>query len=158
FLFAVKGSRYITHMKRLREVDRPLANFFASGLFNLRDKLGPLLWQFPPNFRYDRAKLAAFIAQLPRTTEAALALARPRDARVKGRTRLAIDRSRRLRHAVEIRHESFLDPSFVALLRRHGIALVVADTAGKWPYCEDVTADFVYLRLHGDEQIYASGY
>jgi len=158
FLFAVKGSRYITHMKRLREVDRPLANFFASGLFNLRDKLGPLLWQFPPNFRYDPAKLAAFFAQLPRTTEAALALARRRDARVKGRTRLAIDRSRRLRHAVEIRHESFLDPSFVALLRRHGIALVVADTAGKWPYCEDVTADFVYLRLHGDEQIYASGY
>lgn len=77
---------------------------------------------------------------------------------MKGRSRLAIDRNRRLRHAVEVRHESFLDPSFVALLRRHRIALVVADTAGKWPYCEDVTADFVYLRLHGDEEIYASGY
>lgn len=158
FLFAVKGSRYITHMKRLREVERPLANFFASGLFVLREKLGPMLWQFPPNFRYDREKLEAFFARLPRTTAEALALARRRDARVKGRTRLAIDRSRRLRHAVEIRHESFLDPSFVALLRRHRIALVVADTAGKWPYCEDVTADFVYIRLHGDEQIYASGY
>jgi uncharacterized protein YecE (DUF72 family) len=63
-----------------------------------------------------------------------------------------------MRHAMEIRHESFLDPSFVAQLRRHGIALVVADTARIWPYCEDVTADFVYMRLHGDQKIYHSGY
>ena len=158
FVFAVKGSRFITHMKRLRDVERPLANFFASGLFALREKLGPLLWQFPPHFPYDRDELGAFFAQLPRTTSEALAVARRRDARVKGRTRLAIDCSRRLRHAIEIRHESFRDPSFVALLRRHRIALVVADTAGKWPYCEDVTADFVYVRLHGDQEIYASGY
>jgi uncharacterized protein YecE (DUF72 family) len=158
FVFAVKGSRFITHMKRLRDIERPLANFFASGLFELRDKLGPVLWQFPPSFRYEPDLLDAFFARLPRTTAQALALARRRDARVKGRTRLAIDRSRRLRHAIEVRHESFLDPSFVALLRRHRIALVVADTAGKWPYCEDVTADFVYVRLHGDEEIYASGY
>jgi uncharacterized protein YecE (DUF72 family) len=158
FRFAVKGSRFITHMKRLRGVARPLANFFASGLFALRDKLGPLLWQLPPNLRYDRDQLDAFFTLLPRTTADALALARRRDARVKGRTRLAIDKSRRLRHAVEVRHESFVDPSFVALLRRHRIALVVADTAGKWPYCEDVTADFVYIRLHGDQEIYASGY
>jgi len=158
FVFAVKGSRFITHMKRLRQVEKPLANFFASGLFELRDKLGPLLWQLPPTFTYDAERLDAFFTQLPRTTERALSLARRRDARIKGRARLAIDRSRRIRHAVEIRHESFLDPSFIALLRRHRIALVVADTAGKWPYCEDVTADFVYLRLHGDEELYASGY
>jgi uncharacterized protein YecE (DUF72 family) len=158
FRFAVKGSRFITHMKRLRDVARPLANFFASGLFALCDKLGPVLWQLPPTLKYDRAQLAEFFAQLPRTTGDALALARRRDARVKGRARLAIDRSRRLRHAVEVRHESFLDPSFVALLRRHRIALVVADTAGRWPRCEDVTADFVYVRLHGDREIYASGY
>jgi uncharacterized protein YecE (DUF72 family) len=158
FQFAVKGSRYITHMKRLRDVERPLANFFASGLFELRGKLGPLLWQFPPSFRYDRDRMDAFFTSLPRSTARALALARRRDARVKGRTRLAIDRSRRIRHAVEIRHESFCDPGFVALLRRHGIALVVADTAGRWPYREDVTADFVYVRLHGDREIYRSGY
>ena len=158
FQFAVKGSRYITHMKRLRDVERPLANFFASGLFELRGKLGPLLWQFPPSFTYDRDRMDAFFTRLPRTTARALALARRRDTRVKGRTRLAIDRSRRIRHAVEIRHESFCDPGFVALLRRHRIALVVADTAGKWPYREDVTADFVYLRLHGDREIYESGY
>jgi uncharacterized protein YecE (DUF72 family) len=158
FVFAVKGSRFITHMKRLRDVEKPLANFFASGVLELREKLGPLLWQLPPTFTYDPERLAAFFSQLPRTTEKALSLARQRDARVKGTPRLAIDRNRRIRHAVEIRHESFLDPSFIALLRRHRIALVVADTAGRWPYCEDVTADFVYLRLHGDEEIYASGY
>jgi uncharacterized protein YecE (DUF72 family) len=145
-------------MRRLLEIEAPLANFFASGLFNLREKLGPILWQFPPNFRYDPERLERFFELLPRDTEQALALARRRDARMIGRSRLAVDRNRPLRHAIEIRHESFLDESFVALLRRHQVALVVADTAGKWPYREDVTADFVYLRLHGDKKIYASGY
>ena len=158
FVFAVKGGRYITHMKRLKDVEAPLANFLASGLFNLRRKLGPILWQFPPNFRYDGERMARFLERLPRDTGQALALARGCDARMKGRSRLAVDRVRPLRHAVEIRHESFVDESFIALLRRHRVALVVADTAGKWPYLEDVTTDFVYLRLHGDRKIYASGY
>ena len=158
FVFAIKGSRFITHMKRLRDVEKPLANFFASGLFNLREKTGPFLWQFPPQFAYDRERLEAFFDMLPRDTESALALARKRDARVKGRSRLAIDRNRKLRHAIEIRHESFRDPSFIALLRRQRIALVVADTAGKWPLMEDVTANFVYVRLHGEKKLYVSGY
>ena len=158
FIFAIKGSRFITHMKRLKDIERPLANFFASGLFKLGDKMGPFLWQFPPNFRYDADRLEAFFELLPRDTAAALELARKRDARVKGRTVLAIDANRKLRHAVEIRHESFIDASFVKLLRRRKIALVVADTAGKWPFYEDVTADFMYLRLHGDKVLYASGY
>jgi uncharacterized protein YecE (DUF72 family) len=158
FVFAVKGSRFITHMLKLRDIDRPLANFFASGIFGLREKLGPFLWQFPPNFRYDPERLEAFFRILPRDTAQALCLARRRDARMTGRCRLAIDEVRPLRHAVEIRHESFLDESFIALLRRHKVALVVADTAGKWPYREDVTADFVYVRLHGEEELYASGY
>jgi uncharacterized protein YecE (DUF72 family) len=158
FVFSVKGGRYITHMRRLREIEAPLANFFASGLFNLRGKLGPILWQFPPNFRFDPERLDRFFSLLPRDTAAALALARRRDARMKGRARLAIDANRPLRHAIEIRHESFLDASFVSLLRRHGIALVVADTAKKWPYREDITADFLYIRLHGDKKIYTSGY
>jgi uncharacterized protein YecE (DUF72 family) len=158
FVFAVKGSRYITHMKRLRDIEAPLANFFASGVFNLREKLGPILWQFPPSFRYEPDRLERFFELLPRDTAEALSLARRRDARVKGRSRLAIDASRRMRHAMEVRHESFLDESFVRLLRRYGIALVVADTAQKWPYREDVTADFVYMRLHGDKKIYHSGY
>ena len=74
------------------------------------------------------------------------------------RALLQIDRKRTLRHAMEVRHESFMDPAFIALLRKYKVALVVADTAGKWPYMEDVTADFMYLRLHGDAELYASGY
>ena len=158
FIFSIKGSRYITHIRRLREVEIPLANFFASGLFNLREKLGPFLWQFPPSFRYEPERMRQFFELLPRDTEQALRLARRREARMKGRVRLAIDAARPLRHAVEIRHESFIDESFIQLLREHGIALVIADTARKWPYREDVTTDFLYLRLHGDQEIYASGY
>jgi uncharacterized protein YecE (DUF72 family) len=158
FVFAVKGSRYITHMIKLKEPARPLGNFFASGIFNLREKLGPFLWQFPPNFAFKPDRLEEFLAMLPRDTEAALGCARRRDSRVKGRSCLRIGENRPLRHAIEIRHESFRDPAFVKLLRRQKVALVVADTAGKWPYVEDVTADFMYLRLHGDEVLYASGY
>lgn len=158
FVFAVKGGRYITHMLRLRRIEQPLANFFASGLFNLREKLGPILWQFPPDFRYDRDRMERFLRLLPRDTEAALSLARRRSPWMKGRARLAIDTHRPVRHAIEVRHESFLDASFVDLLREQGIALVVAETAGQWPMGQDVTADFIYMRLHGDKELYRSGY
>jgi uncharacterized protein YecE (DUF72 family) len=158
FMFAVKANRYITHFRKLNAIEKPMANFFASGLFNLREKLGPILWQFPPNLGFDTVKFARFLELLPHDTASALALARGRESRMYGRSRLAIDRNRRLRHAVEIRHDSFLNPAFIALLRRHRVALVVADTAKQWPYREDVTADFLYLRLHGDKQLYASGY
>jgi uncharacterized protein YecE (DUF72 family) len=158
FLYAVKGSRYITHLLRLKTIEKPLANFFASGIFNLRDKLGPFLWQFPPMFRYERARLENFFEQLPRTSAQALSLARRRDQRLIGRSRLAIDADRPLRHAVEIRHPSFMNDDFVSLLREHDIGLVVADTAGKWPKLFHVTSDFVYVRLHGDVKIYTSGY
>jgi uncharacterized protein YecE (DUF72 family) len=158
FVFAIKGGRYITHMLRLENFDTALANFFASGIFNLREKIGPFLWQFPPQFRYAEERFENFFAALPRTLAAALSIARRRDARMKGRCRLGIDCDRPLRHAVEIRHESFVSEAFIAQLRRHNIALVVADTAGKWPYYEDVTADFIYIRLHGDKELYVSGY
>jgi uncharacterized protein YecE (DUF72 family) len=158
FVFSVKGGRYITHILRLKNVLKPLANFFASGIFELREKLGPILWQFPPQLPWDAARFEEFLALLPRDTEAALRLARRRDARMHGRSTLRIDESRPLRHAVEVRHPGFARPEFVAQLRRHRVALVVADTAGKWPYLEDVTADFMYLRLHGDKELYASGY
>jgi uncharacterized protein YecE (DUF72 family) len=158
FVFSLKGSRYITHLLRLKNIEKPLANFFASGIFNLRDKLGPFLWQFPPMFRFDPERLEAFFALLPRDTEEALALARRRDARMTGRSRLAIHAKHPLRHAVEIRHPSFMNNDFTALLRKHDIGLVVADTAGKWPKMFHVTSDFVYVRLHGDIKIYTSGY
>lgn len=158
FMFTVKAPRYITHMRRLREVAEPLANFLASGLFNLRDKLGPILWQFPPNFKYDRARMEPFLKMLPHDTTAASAIARKRSAWMKGRTRLVAGGERALRHAIEIRHESFLDTSFVDLLRNHQMALVVAETARRWPMAHDITADFVYMRLHGDKELYQSGY
>ena len=158
FVFSVKCPRYITHVLRLKRIEAALANFFASGIFNLREKLGPLLWQFPPNLRFDETVFADFLAMLPRDAAGAAALAAGHDGQVRGRAQLEIDRNRRIRHAVEVRNTTFLDERFVALLRRHKVALVVADTAGKWPHCEDVTADFMYLRLHGDTELYASGY
>jgi uncharacterized protein YecE (DUF72 family) len=157
FVFAIKGSRYITHFRRLRDIETPLANFLASGLLRLGPRLGPILWQFPPRTRFDPARFEPFLALLPRDTEAALSLARHHDARVNGRTWLAIDRRRTLRHALEVRHDSFRDPAFVRLLRRYRAALVVADTV-EWPCLMDLTADFVYCRLHGSEELYASGY
>jgi uncharacterized protein YecE (DUF72 family) len=158
FVFSVKGPRYITHVRRLDDISAPLANFFASGMFNLQEKLGPFLWQFPPSMHYHEERFEKFLALLPRDTNQALKLARRRESRMHGRSRLAIGHEMKLRHAVEIRHESFATDAFVALLRKYKVALVVADTAGKWPLLEDVTADFMYLRLHGDEELYTSGY
>ncbi|MFK3969188.1 DUF72 domain-containing protein [Pseudomonas sp. NPDC087358] len=158
FVFSVKGPRYITHIKRLNDVAEPLANFFASGVFKLRDKLGPILWQFPPNFKFNPEKFEAFLQLLPHDGKAAKACAKQCAARLEKPGYLDIPARLRLRHAVEIRHESFAVPEFVALLRKYKVALVVADTAGKWPYLEDLSADFVYLRLHGAEELYASGY
>jgi uncharacterized protein YecE (DUF72 family) len=158
FVFAVKGPRFITHMLKLRGVEQPLANFLASGVLALGHKLGPILWQFPPLLRFDASRFEPFLELLPRDTEAALRLAWRRHRRMHGRSWLRIDQSRPLRYAMEVRHESFADVRFIELLRTHKVALVVAETAGKWPMLHDVTADFMYLRLHGDKTIYQSGY
>lgn len=158
FVFSVKAGRFITHLKRLRDVETALANFWACGLLKLKGKLGPILWQLPPNFVFEAGRLESFFRLLPRTTSDAAQAARGHEARLSGRVWVETDRRRALRHAIEVRHESFRDPAFVELLRRHRVALVVADTAGKWPLMEDVTADFVYVRLHGDKELYVSGY
>jgi uncharacterized protein YecE (DUF72 family) len=158
FVFAVKGSRYITHMLRLRNIETALANFLASGLFELGDKLGPLLWQFPPSMAFDPGLFSEFFQRLPRTTLSAALLAQEHDQRLDGRTSLQPQRNQRLRHAVEVRHQSFVDPAFIALLRRFRIAWVVADTPRPWPLFEDVTADFIYMRLHGATELYQSRY
>lgn len=158
FVFSVKGPRFITHMKKLNGVETPLANFFASGVLALREKLGPVLWQLPPSLGYDAGRLAAFFAQLPRSSGEAAWVARRHDERLTGRALLDTDADRPLQHALEVRHSSFLTPGFLPLLRDHGIALVVADTAGKWPLIREVTADVAYVRLHGDVELYTSGY
>jgi uncharacterized protein YecE (DUF72 family) len=157
FVFAVKGGRFITHIKRLNGVESALANFFASGVLALHDKLGPFLWQLPPQLAFDEERLDRFLSWLPRDTEAAAELAQHHDHRVAGRSQTFVHLHGKLRHAIEVRHPSFLDPSFIRLLRRQNVALVFSDGAGL-PYAEDVTADFIYIRLHGAEELYASGY
>ncbi len=158
FVFAVKGSRFITHMKKLRDVEIPLANFFASGVLALGAKLGPLLWQLPPNLPFDTDRLIRFFALLPRSTAEAATLAQRHDERLEGRAWTSTEADFPVRHALEVRHPSYRHPTLVELLRAHGVALVVADSAGTWPYLEDVTTDFVYVRLHGDTELYVSGY
>jgi uncharacterized protein YecE (DUF72 family) len=158
FVFAVKGGRFITHMKRLLDVQAALANFFASGVLALEHKLGPILWQLPPNFAFEPDRLGAFFELLPCTTHEAAALAEKHDDKLTGEAWTKARRDRPLRHALEVRHPSFAAPRAVDLLRRNNIALVVSDSAGKWIALEEVTADFVYVRLHGDEELYTSGY
>jgi uncharacterized protein YecE (DUF72 family) len=158
FVFSVKGGRFITHLKKLRDVDTALANFFASGVLALGPKLGPLLWQLPPNFGYDAERIEAFLSLLPRTTTAAAELAARHDERVDERAWVTTDSDRPVRHAIEVRHASYETPSFLDLLRAHGVAAVTADTAGKWPMIEEQTAGFSYVRLHGAKELYTSGY
>lgn len=158
FVFSVKGGRFVTHMKKLADVEVPLANFFASGVLALGPTLGPVLWQLPPTLGYDPDRLARFFDLLPRTTAAAAELAARHDERLDDRAFTTTEADRPLRHVLEVRHASFETPEFPALLREHGIGLVVADTAGRWPYLEDVTSDLVYVRLHGDSELYVSGY
>ncbi|MDQ1484030.1 MAG: hypothetical protein QOF35_2106 [Actinomycetota bacterium] len=158
FVFSVKGPRFVTHMKKLAGVEVPLANFFASGLLALGDQLGPVLWQLPPTLGFDADRLAAFFALLPRTTSEAAELATHHDQRLHGRALTTTDADRPIRHALEVRHTSFERVELVQLLRENNVALVCADTAGKWPLLDDVTSDFVYARLHGDQELYVSGY
>jgi uncharacterized protein YecE (DUF72 family) len=157
FVFAVKGSRFITHNKKLKDAETPLANFFASGVLLLRDKLGPFVWQLPANMKFNRERVAEFFALLPRDTHAAAKLAQKHDVRVKGRSWIEPGAKRRLRHALEIRNESFFDAELVRLARSAGVALVFSDSAD-WPYTEEITAGFIYVRLHGHERTYASSY
>lgn len=156
FVFSVKGNRYITHIRRLKDTGPLLSNFFASGVLHLRDKLGPFLWQLPPSLVYDGERLEAFFRLLPRSFAQAARLAAAAD-RVEPDLPDPLPR-RRLRHALEVRHHSFEVPEFAELARKHDVAIVFADTAGKWPYIEDLTSDFVYARLHGEEELYKSGY
>jgi len=156
FVFAMKGPRFITHILRLRDAKQPLANFLASGPLCLGPKLGPLLWQLPPSFKFDAARIESFLTLLPHDTEAAATLAKTHDSRIK-KAWVKTDKKRPLRHAMEIRHDSFKDPAFIKLLRKYKVALVCADTE-EWPRLMDLTADFVYCRLHGAGELYFSNY
>ncbi len=159
FLFSVKGPRFITHMKKLADSEVPLANFFASGLLALDDKLGPLLWQLPPMLGFDEQRLTTFFELLPRTTFAAAGLAKNHDDKIpddRALTTASVDRP--LRHAMEVRHPSLATERALEVMRAHDVAIVIADTAGKWPMVAELTSDFAYVRLHGADELYVSGY
>ena len=160
FVFAVKGGRFITHMKKLSGIETPLANFLASGVLALDQKLGPILWQLPPNLGFNADRMDAFFAQLPRSAGSAAEIAAHHDQRVPDDRALtkAVHPRYRLRHAIEPRHESFRTPEFYRLLRRYEMALVISDNPGKWPIFTEITTDLMYLRLHGHDQLYVSGY
>jgi uncharacterized protein YecE (DUF72 family) len=157
FVFAIKGSRFITHMLQLNKCEPALANFFAQGLLKLGPKLGPILWQFSPRFVFNPEKLERFFSLLPRTTDDAAKLAKNHDDRLAGRSWIRSAHHANIRHAIEVRHDSFLDAAFVRLLRRYDTGLVVADTVA-WPLMMDLTSDYVYARLHGSRKLYVSGY
>jgi uncharacterized protein YecE (DUF72 family) len=160
FVFAVKGGRFITHLKRMVDVETPLANFFASGVLALGPTLGPVLWQLPETLRFDAGVLEAFFELLPRTTREVEALARRHDDDKvgPGRSLCTVEDERPVRHALEFRSTTFANDEAYGLMRKHDIACVLADTAGRWPKVERTTSDFMYLRLHGDKELYASGY
>lgn len=129
FLWAVKASRYLTHIRRLKEPKEPLDRFYQATK-HLREKLGPLLFQLPPNMHFDEELLCEFCQALEPTQ----------------------------RHTLEVRHASWIDDRLFSMLQRYHIAFCISDTAGRFPYHEAVTADFIYIRLHGSKQLYASDY
>ncbi|RKT53458.1 uncharacterized protein YecE (DUF72 family) [Saccharothrix australiensis] len=131
FVFAVKAHKEVTHLRRLRDAEGAVDEFFASGVLDLGEKLGPVLWQLPPTLPYRPDRVAAFLRHLPGPP---------------------------VRHALEVRHPSYLVPELIDALTRRGVALVVAESAGRFPQPEELTADFAYVRLHGDRELYASGY
>jgi uncharacterized protein YecE (DUF72 family) len=159
FVFAVKGGRFITHMKRLKSAETALANFFASGVLCLGPKLGPLLWQLPPTLRFDADVLRRFFDVLPRTARDAETLARRHDARFAGRSQVEAEGlASPIRHVLEVRHPSFQDARYVEILRDYGVTSCVADSAGLYPVIDAETSDIAYARLHGSSELYVSGY
>jgi len=156
FVFAVKGSRYITHTKRLQDIQTPLANFLASGILELGEKLGPILWQLPPNMQFDPDRLDRFLSSLPADSSEATGMAREHDDRVES-VSYGPEENHRMRHVLEIRHPSFFQPETATIAKRHGVALCFSHSE-EWPLSEQVTAGFAYIRLHGPGEIYASDY
>jgi len=134
FIFALKGPRFATNRRVLAEAGSSVERFFASGVMELKDKLGPINWQFAPTKKFDAADFEAFLKLLPRSVE-----------------------GRAVRHAVEVRHESFATPEFAAMLREHEVAIVTAGDS-KYPQIADATASFIYARIMGTEEKTKTGY
>jgi uncharacterized protein YecE (DUF72 family) len=129
FVWAVKANKYITHIKRLKDCREPLGRLYVSAE-RLKEKLGPILFQLPPSLAFDRGLFIAFCQNLDKSYQ----------------------------HTLEIRHPSWIDTHALEILKDHNIAFCISDTAGRYPFHEAVTADFVYVRLHGSKKLYASEY
>ncbi len=159
FQFSIKAPQFITHVLRLKEVEEPLANFFASGLLCLQEKMGPILWQFPPFVTLKDDRFEKFLELLPSDGKSAAKLAKKHGEKVEGRAHTTVQGNFPVRHAFEFRHKSFLNKDFLAILKAHNVAFVFAHEGGaKAPYTEEPTADFIYARLHGEGKPYAKGY
>ena len=163
FVFAVKGGRYLTHMKQLHDIEAPLAHFFASGVLALGNRLGPVLWQLPPRMSFHAERLDHFLRMLPRTLGEVAELARRHDDKLAPERTLTdvapgVAADRPVQHALEPRHPSFASQEAHELLAQHGVCMVIADSAGEWPTMPDATSDIRYVRLHGEQQLYTSGY
>lgn len=178
FQFAVKGWRMVTQYKRLKDVAEPIAQFLGSGPIGLGKKLGPILWQLPPSLTFDEDVLRAFFELLPKTlgeaqtfvenhapenvSNAALDAASDVAAGAATSRRVpqvaAEDATQPIRYSMEPRNATFFDPAAAALMKEYGVAMVVADSAGRHPQFNEVTTDFTYVRLHGSPRIYYSNY
>ena len=134
FVFALKGPQFATNRRVLAEAGSSIERFFSSGVLELKSKLGPVLWQMAPTKKFEPEDFGAFLALLPPTVE-----------------------GRAIRHVVEVRHESFVTPDFIELLRKHSVAVVLVDSP-KHPLFADVTSDFVYGRLQRTEERQKTGY
>jgi uncharacterized protein YecE (DUF72 family) len=134
FVFTLKGPRFATHRKVLAEAGGSVERFLGSGVTELKAKLGPILWQFPPYKKFEPEDFEAFLALLPASVE-----------------------GQKIRHALDVRHPSFAAPAFIGLARKYGVAVNYTD-AEKYPQISDVTADFVYARLQRAEEDVPSGY
>jgi len=129
FLWALKANKYITHIKQLKEPQEPLERFYTAAS-GLKEKLGPILFQLPPSLSFDEKEFENFCQFLNPSQ----------------------------RHTLEVRHPSWISDRLFVILKKHNIAFCIADTAGRYPYHEVVTSDFVYIRLHGSKKLYASEY
>lgn len=158
FLFAIKGSRYITHMLKLKNCEHAVGNFFASGVLALREKLGPVLWQFSAKMPLDFDRFETFAKMLPRDLNEARELGLRHDKKLRRKPYLTVKENLPLRHAFELRNDKFFDKDFLVMLREYNIATVMASTAEKWPLFTDVTANFIYVRMHGEHQLYSGSY
>jgi uncharacterized protein YecE (DUF72 family) len=158
FVFAIKGGRFITHNLKLRRSETALGNFFASGVLALGTHTGPFLWQLPATYSFDAERLDKFMRLLPRDSREGEAVARQHDDRLRRGALTDAAANVAYRHAFEVRHPSYFHEEFYSILREHRVGFVIADSAGKFPMAHEVTADFVYVRLHGSQELYVSGY